>query len=307
MIFLFLLLTVEEEEAANAKSGKGKKKKASQQNTRQPAASTTRNNPSSSTRPTTSQPNTSGTQASTSSSLSNYNIPRLPYTPLITNWFSGPRGYNPYQSSNYRQTAPTVRANTPQHNTRAQLRPQNSRTNTSQSTYRANRPSSSHTAHRAPTPAHWASTRPQAPATVNRPGNQQQTRPPMPPLPTMSISMPLPSVPTPSLRNAAATDRSTPPPAYPVPPVRAHSNSSAPVRPPLGPANTDTNSHVQYQAMVNHVMYKFTLPYGSKFPVALNTGSGDLFWVTPTSLPVGLDGSIMCSVTGTTKVGAPIK
>ena len=116
-------------------------------------------------------------------------------------------------------------------------------------------------------------------------------------LPTTLLNMP-----TPGLRSPAGVSQSThtpPPPPYQMPPVPSQLGNTPR---PLAPSNLQNASHILYQAMVNQTMYRFTLPYGSRFPVALNTGNGDLFWVSPTASTVS-GGAIMCNVTGTTKAG----
>ena len=194
-----------------------------------------------------------------------------------------------YNAPRYSQAAGGQSPNTTQNTSRAAQQARGPATLRPPNRSQQNRARAPTTQSRAPAP------RPRAPAA--------QSMPALPAMPNpASLPATLPNMPTPGLRTPAGVSQSThtpPPPPYQMPPVPSQLGNTPR---PLAPSSLQNANHILYQAMVNQTMYRFTLPYGSRFPVALNTGNGDLFWVSPTAITVS-GGAIMCNVTGTTKAG----
>lgn len=76
-----------------------------------------------------------------------------------------------------------------------------------------------------------------------------------------------------------------------------------------GQSNAQNAGNVQYEVLIDRVLYRFGLAGETRFPVAVNTGNGLLHWVKPLSTPAaaakvaaGAAANVVtCSVTHTSK------
>ena len=242
------------------------------------------------TQPATSRTNTQPAPSRASTQAASHRSSSVSSQQQMTSQYNAPR---------YSQAAGRQTPNSTQNTSRAAQQARGPVTLRPPNRSQQNRARAPATQSRAPAP------RPRAPAAPRQRPPTAQSMPALPAMPhPASLPATLPNIPTPGLRNPAGVSHSAhthpPPPPYQMPPAVPSQLGNAPR--PLAPSNLQNASHILYQAMVNQTMYRFTLPYGSRFPVALNTGNGDLFWVSPTASTVS-GGAIMCNVTGTTKAG----